>query len=89
MNCYSKLWTSIDNTYLFSNFTPLNLNFESSFVGICQIFMEIWLFVHEFQNRNFGQFRIFRGIKFSNFYISFVFRKKLFKNLETIITEQK
>ena len=30
----------------------------------CQVLIEIWLFEHEFQSTNFGQFRTFWGIKF-------------------------
>ena len=41
-------------------------NSEPSFVGVYQILIEIRLFEHEFGNRNFGQFRIFGGIKFAN-----------------------
>ena len=48
------------------NSTPSKLDFEFSFVGICQTLIEIWLFEHEFQNRNFGKLRIFGGIKFAS-----------------------
>ena len=47
----------INNTYNYS--TQFKLNFESSFVGIHQVLRETWLFGHEFQARNFGQFGIF------------------------------
>ena len=40
-----------------------NLKFELSFARTHPVLREIWLFEHEFQARNFGQFRIFRGIK--------------------------
>ena len=43
---------------------------------IRQILIEIWLFEHEFQNRNFGQFRIF-GLCSQNFYLSFAFQTKI------------
>ena len=44
----------------------IKLNFEPSIVGIHLGLIEIWLYEHEFRNRNFGQFRIFGGIKFVN-----------------------
>ena len=61
-----KLITLIVNTLLFLNFIQSDVNFEPSFVRIRQVLREIWLFEHEFLARNFGQFRIFGGIKFVN-----------------------
>ena len=61
-----KLTRSISTMQLFLNFTQSNLNFEPSFVGIYQLLREIWVFEHEFHTRNFGQLRIFGGIKFVN-----------------------
>ena len=52
--------------YLILDFKQCNLNFELSFVRIRQVLREIWLFVHEFQAGNFGQLRIFGGMKFVN-----------------------
>ena len=51
----------INNMQLFLDFKQSNLNFESTFVEIHSVLIEIRLFEHEFQNRNFGQFRIFEG----------------------------
>ena len=52
--------------YLFLDFAQSNIDFEHSFVEIHQVLREIWLIEHEFQARNFGQPRIFGGIKFVN-----------------------
>ena len=57
---------SVNNIKLFLDFTQSNLNFETSFVGIHQVLIEIWSFEHEFQARNFGHFRISKGVKFAN-----------------------
>ena len=57
---------SIINMWLLLDSTQSYLNFEPSFVEIHQVFREIWLFEHEFQAGNFGQLRIFGGIKFVN-----------------------
>ena len=38
--------------------------FQAFIVEIYQVLREIWLFEHEFQDRNFGQLRIFRDMKF-------------------------
>ena len=65
INFYSNLW-SVNYIKLFLNSTLFNLNFQPSFVGILQTLIEIWLFEHEFQNENFGQLLILRGIKFAN-----------------------
>ena len=51
---------------LFSNCTHSNLDFQLSFNSICQELIEIWLFEHEFQHRNFDQLRILGESKFSN-----------------------
>ena len=51
---------------LYLDSTQANLNFEPSFVGIHQVLRERWLFDHEFQTGNFGQRRIFGGIKLVN-----------------------
>ena len=64
--------------WLFLDSTLSNLNFEASFVGIRDVLIEIWMLEHEFQNRNFSQFRIFlRVMKSANKllikYLSFVY----------------
>ena len=61
-----KLVTSINIVKLLLDFTQSNLNFESLFVEICPVLREIWLFEREFQAKNFGQLRIFGGVKFVN-----------------------
>ena len=61
-----KLIRLINNMLPFSNFTQSNLNFEPSFVRICQVLTEIWPFLNEFENENFGQLRIFGSVKFAN-----------------------
>ena len=61
-----KLITSINNMWLFLNFTQCSLNFEPSFVRIHQVLKDIWLFEHKFQARNFDQLPTFGGIKLLN-----------------------
>ena len=51
-----KLITLIcDDMWPFSDSTQSDLNSVPSFVGICQVLGEMWLFEHKFQVRKFGQ----------------------------------
>ena len=61
-----KSVTSINDMLVFLDCTQSDLNFEPSFIEIRQVLREIWLLKHEFQARNFGQLRIFGGIKCVN-----------------------
>ena len=65
VNQASLRTVNVNQKHIFINFTLSNLKFEPWFVRIRQILIEIWLFEHEFQQRNFGQLRIFGGIKFA------------------------
>ena len=63
IKCNLKLVALMNNMKLFLDFKQSNLNFEPSFVGSNHVLREIWLFEHKFRARNFGQSRIFGGIK--------------------------
>ena len=63
----------MNNYFQISHHLTSQVNFEPSFVGMGQILIEIRLFKHEFENRNFGQLEILGDIKFANKLFTYFF----------------